>query len=149
MSDIWESQRQSDRASLRWRRLRTELAQAPNRERRSSSRSVAADRPVLWAPIEASALVSAFRSSLPEAAPSPAPAVRFLGWRRQLPIKELQALFRESYTRVQRLNTPPAGEPFYCDGKPYATDQEFIEDLCEELREQFRRYLEGPRKDLV
>lgn len=159
MNDIWESQRQSERASLRWRRLRTELAQAPNRERRSSHRPVSVDRVVPWAPVDAAPLLSAFGSSLPgssaeappspEAPPSSAPAVRFRGWRRQLPIKELQAVLRESYARVQRLNTPPAGEPFWRDGKPWATDEEFIEDLCEELREQFKRYLKETSKALV
>lgn len=153
MNDLWSPLVQSERASLRWRRLRTELAQAPNRERRSSHRSVSVDRAVSWERVDAGPLVSAFGSSLPGSlagsAPSSAPGVRFRGWRRQLPIRELQAVLRESYARVQRLNTPPAGEPFWRDGKPWATDEEFIEDLCEELREQFKRYLKETSKALV
>ncbi len=160
MIDQWESHRQSERASLRWRRLRTELAQAPNRERRSQQRKASDDRPVNWSSVDAAPLVSVFGSSrpvMPDQAPcssalpaSPsASSVRFVGWRRRLPLGELQALLRDSYARVQRLNTPPRGQSFYLDGKPYATDDEFIDDLCEELRGQFKRYLEGISKDLV
>lgn len=67
----------------------------------------------------------------------------FPGWRALFPMKATQDLLRAAYARVNRLNTPPAGQPFYADGKPYATEAEFVDDLVEEFRAQLHRYLAG------
>jgi hypothetical protein len=65
---------------------------------------------------------------------------RFRGWRALFPRLVVMDLARVSFSSVERLNTPPAGEPFYLDGKPYATQAEFIDDLAEEFRAQLTRY---------
>lgn len=70
-------------------------------------------------------------------------------WRELFPRRQFVDLVNVAFARVERLNSPPRGQPFVVQGKPYATDEEFIDDLCEELREQLRCYLEETRKALV
>lgn len=77
----------------------------------------------------------------------PLTRARFRGWRALFPMKATMDLLRAAYVRVDRLNTPPAGESFYLDGKPYATETEFVDDLVDEFRAQLHRYL--ARSELV
>lgn len=83
-----------------------------------------------------------YRSGRLALVPSPVVVGKpFYGWRRHVPMKAVQDVLRASYARAQRLNTPPAGEPFNLDGKPYATSDEFVDDLVDEFRTQLHRFV--------
>lgn len=77
------------------------------------------------------------------------PSLVFRRWRQLFPRRRLVGLVHVAFDRVERLNTPPKGQPFVVQGKPYASDEEFIQDLCEELRERLLRHLEETSKALV
>ncbi len=70
-------------------------------------------------------------------------------WRELFPRRQFVDLVNAAFARVERLNSPPRGQPFVDKGVPYASDDEFIEDLCEELRSQLRSYLKEAGKDLM
>lgn len=76
------------------------------------------------------------------------PALVSRRWRQLFPRRQFVDVVNLAFARVERLNSPPRGQPFMLDGKPYATDEEFIEDLCEELREQLAAYLKEGREVL-
>lgn len=69
-------------------------------------------------------------------------------WRQLFPRRQFVYVVNLAFARVERLNSPPRGQPFVVAGKPYATDEEFIEDLCEELRQQLAAYLKEGREVL-
>lgn len=77
------------------------------------------------------------------------PALVSKRWRQLFPRRQFVDVVNVAFARVERLNSPPRGQVFVMDGKPYATDEEFIEDLCEELREQLTAYLREGREALV
>lgn len=70
-------------------------------------------------------------------------------WRQLFPRRQFIDVVNVAFARVERLNSPPKGQAFFVDGKPYAQDEEFIEDLCEELRQQLVSYLKETKKDLM
>lgn len=91
--------------------------------------------------------MTVYRSGVPAGATGPQdapPQARrvFSGWRALLPRAVMLDLARVAFDRADRANTPPRGEPFYLAGKPYATVEEFIDDLAAEFREEVRRYIE-------
>lgn len=77
------------------------------------------------------------------------PALVSKRWRQLFPRRQFVDVANLAFARVERLNSPPRGQPFVVDGKPYATDEEFIEDLCAELREQLAAYLKEGREVLT
>lgn len=76
------------------------------------------------------------------------PALISKRWRQLFPRRQFVDVVNLAFARVERLNSPPRGQPFVVGGKPYATDEEFIEDLCEELRQQLAAYLREGREVL-
>lgn len=77
------------------------------------------------------------------------PALVAKRWRQLFPRRQFVDVVNLAFARVERLNSPPRGQPFMVAGKPYATDEEFIEDLCEELRQQLAAYLREGREVLT
>jgi hypothetical protein len=77
------------------------------------------------------------------------PALVSKRWRQLFPRRQFVDVVNVAFARVERLNSPPRGQPFVVAGKPYATDEEFIEDLCEELRQQLAAYLREGREVLT
>lgn len=77
------------------------------------------------------------------------PALISKRWRQLFPRRQFVDVVNAAFARVERLNTPPRGQPFVVDGKPYATDEEFIDDLCDELRQQLVSYLREGREVLT
>ncbi len=65
-----------------------------------------------------------------------------------LPARRMHLLLDECFERVKRAHTPPRGEPFIEDGRPYSDAGQFAEDLAHEFQERLYQMIsargEGP-----
>lgn len=70
-------------------------------------------------------------------------------WRNRFPRAVVETAVSVAFGRADRFCTPPAGESFVVDGRPYATPDEFIDCLVEELSQALRRHVAGEVKKVL